>query len=103
MLHQLSTQCFTQGIANFNTFSAIITKNTDFNQFMRCQCGIGFFNDRVGQTLLANHNDRVEVVCLAFKAKISLVLNLLSLILSKYPIKKNNGYIVRDLEHLRGK
>lgn len=62
MLHLGSTQLFADFLEPLFAGLAIVTQHPDLDQFMTIE-GLGGFPDhRIGQTMLADHDHRVEGV-----------------------------------------
>ena len=68
MLHQLRVCGGAQGFAHRDALGAVVAQNAHFNQFVRRQGGIGFFDNRFGQDLLAGL--LLMSVCLSEKSGI---------------------------------
>ena len=62
MLHQLRVCGGAQGFAHCDAFGAVVAQNAHFNQFVRRQGGIGFFDNGFGQALLADHDHGIEMM-----------------------------------------
>jgi len=52
----------TQGFAHRDALGAVVAQNAHFNQFVRRQGGIGFFDNGFGQALLADHDHGIEMM-----------------------------------------
>ena len=55
LVAQLGVDVFAHGV--------VITEHTYFDESMRLECGIGFFEDGRRQPVSADHHDGVQVVC----------------------------------------
>lgn len=62
MLNRCGAEFIGQGLKHGFAGSAIIRENTDLDESVRVQGGIGFFFDRGGEPVTTNHDHRVKVM-----------------------------------------
>ena len=62
MLNGCSIELISQGLKHVFATRPVVRQNPDFDQAVSIERGIDFFLDAVGQTVGANHDNRVEVM-----------------------------------------
>ncbi len=64
MLYRCCIKLRADSLQYFNAVHTVISEDTDFDKAMCIEIDIDFFEDRISQTCITDHNDRMQAVSL---------------------------------------